>query len=168
MKAILLTILLSLSIFASEQPKEFLEETSKYAIKIGSGDTKTVYMFIDPKCKHSKKILKKIMDSKSILSHNTYYIFLYELERLESIDLIYYIYQSEEQKVTLLEVMIDEEIVDLDEFEVTKKTKNDIGLISKVAKKLDMTQRPYMISFEKNSKFCTVSEGKASCLNEFE
>lgn len=152
----------------SQEPKVMLESVREHAIKIGDGNAKVVYIFVDPMCKFSKKIIKTINDNKMLQLTNTYYIFLYRLPRLDSEKLIQYVYQSNDQKTTLLEVMVDEEVIDLDDFQVTDKTIRAIQTISDIAKKLDMTVRPYMISFEKDSKYCSVSQGIASCLEELE
>jgi len=123
-------------------------------------------MFIDPMCKFSKALMRKINENKMLQLTNTYYMFLYRLPRLDSDKLIQYIYQSDEQKSTLLDVIVDEEIIDFDDFIASDKTIKAIQAIAEVAKKLDMTVSPYLILFEKDSKYCRVSEGIASCLEE--
>ncbi|MFA5454357.1 MAG: hypothetical protein WC272_03455 [Sulfurimonas sp.] len=99
---------------------------------------------------------------------NTYYIFLYRLPRLESEKTMQYILESPNPKETLIEIMIDEEMVELKNFEAKESTVKALQEIATVAATLDMTQRPYMISFDRNSKYCRVSEGTASCLEELE
>lgn len=173
MKALMIVVFLWINTFAlehsmSDEPKVFLEQTSKYAIKIGNGNSKVTYLFVDPKCKYSKRLMTKINESKMLQLINTYYIFLYRLPRLDSEKLIHYIYQSDDPKSTLIDVMVYDDLVELEDFNATDKTKREIKIISDMAKKLDMTLRPYMISFEKDSAYCTVSEGTASCLEEFE
>ena len=174
MKLFYILLFLVFNLFAgetvpvSEKPRVMLEAISQHAIRIGTGDDKIVYMFVDPMCKFSKRLMKIIHKNKMLQLTNSYYIFLYRLPRLDSEKLIQYIYQSDDKKTILLDVMIDEEIIDLDDFKATKKTLKTIQTIADVAKKLDMTVRPYMISYEKDSKFCTVSEGEASCIEEFE
>jgi thioredoxin-related protein len=172
MKALMIVIFLWINTFALEQPmsdepKVFLEQTSKYAIKIGNGKSKLIYVFVDPKCKYSKRLMTKITENKMLQLTNTYYIYLYRLPRLDSKKLIYYIYQSDDPKSTLIDVMVYDDLVELEDFHATDKTKREVQIISDMAKKLDMTLRPYMISFEKDSEYCTVSEGSASCLEEF-
>ena len=174
MKFLYVLLLLCFNIFAeqtvleSEKPRIMLESISEHAIRIGSGDAKVVYLFVDPKCKYSRRIMKIIDNNKMLQLTNSYYIFLYKLPILDSKKLIQYIYQSKDQKTTILDVMVDEDITDLDEFEVTEKTLKAIQSIAKVANKLDIQVRPYIISFEKDSKFCKVSEGEASCLEELQ
>ena len=162
MKFLYILLLLCFNIFAeqtvleSEKPRIMLESISQHAIRIGSGDAKVVYLFVDPKCKYSRRLMKIIYDNKMLQLTNSYYIFLYRLQRLDSKKLIQYIYQSENKQSTLIDVMVDKEIIDLDEFKATKKTLKAIQSIAEVAKKLDIEVRPYLISFEKDSKYCKV------------
>jgi hypothetical protein len=79
-----------------------------------------------------------------------------------------YIYESNNQKQALVDIMVEEEIVDLENFKAKESTFQALKEIADIAKTLDMTQRPYMISFDKGSKYCRVSEGTASCLEELE
>jgi hypothetical protein len=79
-----------------------------------------------------------------------------------------YILESANPKQTIVEIMVDEEIVDVENFEAKESTIKALQEIADVASTLDMTQRPYMISFDKESAYCRVSEGTASCLEEFE
>lgn len=151
---------------AAKEPRAMLESISEYAIHIGTGKSKTVYLFVDPLCKFSKEIVTKISENKMLQLTDSYYVFLYRLPKLDSEKLIQYIYQSDDQKSALLDIMVEGEIVDFDNFKADDKTLNTIGKIAKVAKKLDMKLRPYMISFEKDSQYCRVSEGSASCLEE--
>ena len=61
MKLIIL-ILLSVNILALEstQPKALLDSISKYAVRIGSGEVNSYYVFVDPMCPHSKKLIKHL------------------------------------------------------------------------------------------------------------
>ncbi|MDQ1264145.1 MAG: hypothetical protein QG559_1146 [Campylobacterota bacterium] len=170
-------IMLFLSIFTlfalepipiARKPKADLEAISKYAINFGSGKNSDIYVFIDPLCKYSRELIKKINSNKMLQLTNTYHILLYRLPRLDSQKMMEYILESKDPKETLISIMIDEEIVDLNNFEAKEKTKEILNGISKVAQTLDMTQRPYMISFEKDSPYCRVSEGTAACLEELE
>lgn len=162
------TLLGSESVPASQKPKAMIESISKHAIKFGSGDNSAVYVFLDPLCKYSRELMKKIDANKMLQLTNSYYIFLYRLPRLDSEKTMQYIYQSANQKQALTEIMIDEDIIDLKDFKAKESTKKALQEIAEVAKTLDMTQRPYMISFDKGSKYCRVSEGTASCLEELE
>ncbi len=152
----------------SQKPKADLESVAKHAIKFGTGNASDVYVFIDPLCKYSRELMKKIEANKMLQLSNTYYIFLYRLPRLESEKIMQYILESADPKATLIEIMIDEETVELKNFEAKESTVKALQEIASVAATLDMTQRPYMISFDKDSKYCRVSEGTASCLEELE
>ncbi|WP_310442357.1 hypothetical protein [Sulfurimonas sp.] len=99
---------------------------------------------------------------------NRYYIFLYRLPRLDSEKTMQYILESTDPKATLIEIMIEEDILELVDFKAKESTLKALREIADVASTLDMTQRPYMISFDKDSKYCRVSEGTASCLEELE
>ncbi len=174
MRNLYIILLLAFNLFAaetipdSEKPRIMLEEISKHAIRIGDGNNKKVYVFVDPMCKYSKRIIKIISTNKMLHLLNSYYIFLYRLDKFDSEKLIQYIYQSEERKTTLLDVMVDGEIIDLDDFEASAETIKIVQEISNVSRQLNIKLRPYMISFEKDSKYCVVSEGEASCIEEFE
>jgi hypothetical protein len=167
-------LILSLALFGAEivpksqKPKADLEAISKHAIKFGTGNASDVYVFVDPLCSYSRSLMKKIEENKMLQLSNTYYIFLYRLPRLDSEKTMQYILESPNQKETLTLIMVDEEIVDVEDFKAKKSTIKALQEIAKVAATLDMTQRPYMISFDKDSTFCRVSEGTASCLEEFE
>lgn len=152
----------------SQKPKAALESISKHAIKFGSGEESEVYVFVDPLCPYSRNLIKKIDEDRMLQLSNTYYIFLYRLPRLDSEKTMQYIYESSDPKETLIEIMVYEYEVDLSDFQARKTTIDALGEIAEVAATLDMTKRPYMISFEKGSKYCRVSEGEASCLEEFD
>ena len=173
MKILYIVLLLCFNIFAtqtdslSQKPRVMLESISKYAIRLGNGDAKVIYIFVDPMCKYSNRFITKINENEIIQQTNSYYIFLYKLPKYDSQKLIQYIYQSDEPKSTLLDVMVDEDIIDLDDFNANNKTITAIQKIAEVAEEFDMTLRPYIISFEKDSKYCNVSEGTLSCVEEF-
>jgi len=174
MKFLTLIFLLFINIFGAQliditqKPKAALETIEHHAIKFGTGETSKVYVFIDPLCQYSKALVKKIDENKMLQLTNSYYILLYRLPRLDSEQTMQYILEAKDPKETLREVMIDEEIIDVSNFHAKHETIKAIKEIAEVAATLDMTQRPYMISFEKDSKYCRVSEGSVSCLDEFE
>ena len=156
------------TVSVSQKPKAALESISKHAIKFGSGEESEVYVFVDPLCPYSRNLIKKIDEDRMLQLSNTYYIFLYRLPRLDSEKTMQYIYESSDPKETLIEIMVYEYEVDLSDFQARKTTIDALGEIAEVAATLNMTKRPYMISFEKGSKYCRVSEGEASCLEEFD
>lgn len=150
-----------------QKPKAMLESISHNAINIGTGKMSDVYVFLDPLCSSSRTLMKQIDANKLLQLSNTYHIFLYRLPRLDSEKTMQYIYQSDDPQKSLIEIMVDGDEVDLADFKANEKTLKMLVEVSEVAKKLDMKLRPYMISFDKDSKFCRVSEGTASCLEEF-
>lgn len=174
MKLIYIVLLLCFNIFAtqtdslSQKPRVMLESISKYAIRMGTGDEKVIYMFVDPMCKYSNRFITKISENEIVQQTNTYYIFLYRLQKFDSQKLIQFIYQSDEPESAVIDVMVDQDIIDLDDFVASDETITAIQEIAKVAKEFDMTLRPYIVSFEKDSKYCNVSEGIISCVEEFQ
>lgn len=174
MKLLYILLILSFSVFAAEKasfndkPQIMLESISKNAIRFGTGTSGNVYVFVDPLCKYSRALMTKINENKMLQLEKSYYIFLYKLPKLDSEKLIQYILQSTDSHFALVDVMINENVINLDNFKANEKTLKAVKEISEVAEKLDMKLRPYMISFDNDSKFCRVSEGYASCLDEFE
>ncbi|ABB44039.1 hypothetical protein Suden_0760 [Sulfurimonas denitrificans DSM 1251] len=174
MKFLTLIFLLFINIFGAEliditqKPKADLEAIEHHAIKFGSGEASKVYVFVDPLCEFSRALMKKIYENKMLQLSNSYYVFFYRLPILDSEYMMQYILESKDPKETLIEVMIDKEIVDVSGYKAKSQTIKAIKEIAEVAATLDMKQRPYMISFDKDSKFCRVSEGSVSCLEEFE
>jgi len=164
----LLTLFAAEIVPASQKPKADLEAIERHAIIFGTGEITKVYLFVDPLCSYSRTLMKKIEENKMLQLSNTYYIFLYRLQRLDSEKTMQYILESTNPKETLIEIMIDEEIVDVKDFKAKESTIKALNEIADVAATLDMTQRPYMISFDKDSAYCRVSEGTASCLEELE
>ena len=147
--------------------KKILDSISELSIKIGSGTSKVVNIFVDPKCKYSRKMITKITKSKMLQLTNTYNVFLYGLPRLKSEKLIAYILESKDRLSALKKVMVEKYIIYLENFNPKERTLRTIQKISNVGKELKMSKRPYLISFEKDSKYCYVSEGEASCIEEF-
>lgn len=174
MKYIIALFLLGVTLFGGQnipieqKPKAMLEAISHNAINIGTGNMSDVYVFLDPLCSASRALIKQINANKLLQISNTYHIFLYRLPRLDSEKTMQYIYQSDDPQKAIIEIMVDEDIVDFTNFKANEKTLKMLVEVSEVAKKLDMKFRPYMISFDKDSKYCRVSEGTASCLEEFE
>jgi len=174
MKFLTLIFLLFINIFGAQliditqKPKAALETIERHAIKFGTGEMSKVYVFVDPLCEFSRALMKKIYENKILQLSNSYYVLFYRLPILDSEHTIQYILESKDTKETLIEVMIDKEIIDVSNYEAKPQTIKAIKEIAEVAATLDMKQRPYMISFDKDSKYCRVSEGSVSCLDEFE
>ena len=99
---------------------------------------------------------------------NSYYIFLYRLPKFESDKLTQYIYQSDDTKTCLENVMVNNKEINFDDFELSGDKQKIIDQIAAVGKKLNMVHRPYMMVFEEGSHYCRVSEGSAPCMEEFD
>lgn len=113
------------------------------AIQYGTGDIKA-YVFVDPKCPHSKDFLSMIHDNKKMQGIYHYYIFFYELKRFHSHALIGTIYTSSSPLQQTLEVMVGgKEIEELKSF--PQKIDEQIGAIERVAEAIGVNKRPYLI-----------------------
>ncbi|QSZ42209.1 hypothetical protein GJV85_08815 [Sulfurimonas aquatica] len=177
MKKLFLLFLLSLNIFAleklnindsslSDDSQALLESISNYAIKVGNGSFCKTYIFIDPMCPYSQKYIQQITKNKKAQEVNSYYIFLYKLPKFNSNKLLQHIYQSSNPVETLKKVMIKHQDVNLDEVVIDADIQTKINSIASVASSLKITVRPYVMAFQKGSKYCTVSSGPAPCLEE--
>ena len=151
---------------ADEKPKDILKSISKHSIDIGTGKTNDVYIFVDPKCKYSKKLITKITKNKMLQLINTYHIYLYNLPRLKSEKLTHYIYNSKESKKVLTEVMVEGKEMDLSSYKTDENISEMIDQIREVAESFEIKKRPYMIVFESTTGYCRVSEGSATCVEE--
>jgi len=151
-----------------EEPQILLDSISQHAIRIGSGDLKKYYIFVDPMCPYSKNFIKLISQNKMQQIHTSYYVFLYRLPKFKSDKLIQYIYQCSDNKSALLDVMVKEKNTDLRQLQIDNNKVKIIDEISFIARKMNIKKRPYMIVFKEGSKYCDVSEGSAPCLEEFD
>jgi len=169
MKYFIIVLLLCISLFSNEndeeinKPRQMLESIEEHAIILGEGKAKNIYVFIDPICPFSHDYITKIMNNEDLLKKNSYYIFLYRLAVFKSDKLIAYIFESEDKLATLEEVVVYGDIVDLENLKASTKTLKALKKIADVGEYLEIINRPYIISFEKGSKYCKVSEGEASC-----
>lgn len=113
------------------------------AIQYGTGNIKA-YIFVDPKCPHSRDFLSMIQDNEKMRSIYRYYIFFYELKRLHSHDLIGTIYASSAPLQQTLEVMVGEkEIKEMKSF--PSKINERIETIENLAEEIGVNKRPYLI-----------------------
>lgn len=113
------------------------------ALQYGTGNIKA-YVFIDPKCPHSRDFLSMIYDSDKMRNIYRYYIFFYELKRLHSHDLIGTIYASQAPLQQTLRVMVEEkEIKEMKSF--SAKVDERIKSIDAVAEAIGVNKRPYLI-----------------------
>jgi hypothetical protein len=127
----------------TEQTISMMHSLEQYAIRYGNGPTK-VYVFVDPKCPHSRDFISMIDDSEKMKSSYSYYIFLYELKRMKSNKLIGTIYASPSPLQKMLEVMVlGHEIKEIVSFQPQVEEK--IGDIENIAQQLNVNKRPYLI-----------------------
>jgi len=157
MKFLLILILTVLFVFGDEpveHPKLPLQQSLPYlrsiehdAIVMGEGSIK-VYVFIDPNCPNSRNFISLIEENSKMRSKYTYFLFLYELKRFHSSNLIAKIYSSTNPLETLKRVMIHDE-PPLNESNPAVLDK--ISQIEKVAEKLDVYKRPYIIMVKRES-----------------
>ncbi|MFT5874966.1 MAG: hypothetical protein ACI8WT_003946 [Clostridium sp.] len=155
-KAILLIFFIVLNLYANEslsngkkhikwdfeKAYQEMKPLMDKAIVIGEG-TQKFYMFIDPLCKYSKKLLKMINKPKNLESKEyKYYIFLLRLPQFNSMPYIYYILESKNPKEELLNIMLKNKKVESyknkEESKIFYDTVNEIGI------KLDIYKRPYI------------------------
>jgi hypothetical protein len=115
----------------------------RYAMQYGEGDIKA-YVFVDPKCPHSRDFISMIHDNEKMRGIYHYYIFFYELKRFDSHKLIGTIYTSSTPLQKMLEVMVGgKEIEPLPL--LSASIEEEIGDIESVAFKLGINKRPYLI-----------------------
>lgn len=150
MKTLLFMILLSLNLLAAQIEQSLLNTISQYAIQIGNGNANNRHVFVDPECPFSREYIQKITEMEDLDKDNSYYIYLYRLPKLDSDELIQYIYQSKDRIRTLKDIMVDEEDLEEDvlfNFEVTEETLAIINEVASVAKKLKVNRRPQIFTF---------------------
>lgn len=140
-------ILLSAECTAKElstpQIVSMIQPIESLAMQYGTGDIKA-YVFIDPKCPHSRDFLSMIHDNEKMRSIYRYYIFFYELKRLHSHDLIRTIYTSSSPLRQTLEVMVGGK--EIDELKsCPQKITEQISEIEYVAEAIGVNKRPYLI-----------------------
>ena len=152
----------------SSETRTLLESIKRYGIKMGSGEKSTNFIFVDPMCPFSRKYITLLSTNKSVLDKNTYYIFLHKLPKYDSDALTQYIHESKNPLETLTKIMVENEEVTPKTCDLSKKELEKKSTISSVAKKLNIEIRPYIMEFEKGSKYCLVSSGSAPCMEEYD
>ncbi len=110
------------------------------AIVLGSGK-KFLYVFIDPLCKHSRKFITMVSKNPNMLSKYKYHLFLYSIPRMKSTDVVSAVYISPNPVETLLEIMVEDEVVYDKGNEIINAKVNRIDT---VAKEIDVYKRPYI------------------------
>lgn len=146
-------LLLCLSLFLSsesmakdlttQQMMALIRPIEPLAMQYGTGNVKA-YVFVDPKCPHSRDFISMIYESDKMRSIYHYYIFFYELKRFQSHDLIGTIYSSSSPLQKMLGVMVGgKEMEERESF--SAKVENRINAIETVAETIGVNKRPYLI-----------------------
>jgi hypothetical protein len=131
-----------------EETNELLEEIKDYAIILGEGE-KEVHSFIDPKCSMSQRYLQYLFKrEKQMFGRYKIYLYLYELKRKNSKNIIRNIFDSEYPNILLKAFMVsklsgleylEEELDDPD-------IDSQIEAIEEVAREIGVYKRPYIIT----------------------
>ncbi|CAA6814848.1 MAG: Unknown protein [uncultured Sulfurovum sp.] len=147
---ILFLCLIGVVLHANEQPKpkkltyevsaSLLKGLDSDAIVLGSGE-KILYVFIDPLCPHSRKFVTMVSKNPVMLSKYQYRFLLYSIPRLKSTDVVSAIYVSKNPIESLLQVMIDKNIV---HDKGNEKTKAKAARIVDVGETIGVSKRPYI------------------------
>lgn len=144
---VLLLILSVVDSFAAElsttRMVSMIRPLERYAMQYGEGDIKA-YVFVDPKCPHSRDFISMIHDNEKMRGIYRYYIFFYELKRFNSYKLIGTIYASSSPLQKMLEVMVGGKEIEL-LTSLSPQIEEEIGNIESVAVELNINKRPYLI-----------------------
>jgi len=130
-------------------PKEtikLLETIKSEAIVFGNGK-REIHSFIDPLCSMSRKYLKFLFkNQKRMFKKYRIHLYLYELKRKNSKNIIRNIYDSEEYAGLMLkEIMLNN--AKIDSYEINDDFIEDkIEKIEEVAKKIGVFKRPFIIA----------------------
>ena len=121
----------------------FIRPIEPLAMQFGTGSIKA-YVFVDPKCPHSRDFLSMIYDNDKMRNTYHYFIFFYELKRFHSHDLIGTIYTSSSPLQKALGVMVEgKEMEEVKSF--SAKVEERIDSIESVAEAIGVNKRPYLI-----------------------
>jgi hypothetical protein len=127
---------------------ELLENIKDYAIVLGEGK-KEIHSFIDPKCSMSQRYLQYLYKRKGkMFKRYKIYLYLYELKRKKSRNIIRNIFDSEYPNILLKAFMVshlsgleylEEDIYDSD-------IESQVEAIEEVAREIGVYKRPYIIT----------------------
>lgn len=145
----IVTTQINASEYTNNQKLALLQPIEHHAMIYGDGDRK-VYVFVDPKCPHSRDFITMINESSKMRSSYRYYIFFYELKRFHSHDLIAAIYASPSPLQRTLEVMVGDKEIPTD-IRIDPKIDAKIDDIARVADTIDISKRPYLIIMKENN-----------------
>ena len=121
---------------------EVVESIKSTAIVFGESD-KEIHTFIDPYCSMSQRYLNFIYKKKKVMFKKyKIYLYLYELPRKKSNDIIKTILSSDYPKIMLKQVMIEQEDVDLEDDGDAEEIMEEI---SEAAEKIGVFKRPYIL-----------------------
>ena len=126
-----------------------IQPIEQHAIIYGEGERK-VYVFVDPKCPHSRDFITMINENAKMRSMYRYYIFFYELKRFHSHNLIAAIYASSSPLQRTLEVMVGAKVISTD-LRNEPKIEAKIDDIASVANAIGISKRPYLIILKENN-----------------
>ncbi len=133
----------------NKQKIALLQPIEQHAMIYGEGERK-VYVFVDPKCPHSRDFMSMINENAKMRSMYRYYIFFYELKRFNSHDLIKTIYTSAAPLQRTLEVMVGAKELPI-ESRNELKIEAKIDDIARVADMIGVSKRPYLIITKENN-----------------
>lgn len=144
----IITVYANAAEYTNKQKSALLLPIEKHAIIYGEGERK-VYVFVDPKCPHSRDFITMINENEKMRTIYRYYIFLYELKRFQSHDLIAAIYASTNPLHRILEVMVGAKEIPMDS-RSDLKIETKIDDIARVADTIGISKRPYLIIMKEN------------------
>lgn len=135
--------------YTNQQKLAFIQPIEKHAMIYGEG-SKKVYLFVDPKCPHSRDFMEMIHDNAKMRTMYQYHIFFYELKRFDTHTLIATIYGSPAPLQKTLEVMVGAKEIPI-EPKIDPRIEAKIQEISNVATTIGVSKRPYLIIMKENN-----------------
>lgn len=128
---------------------QMIEPLLDEAISIGHGD-RTITAFVDPMCPHSKNYIDMISSSKHLHEMYSYKIYLKKLDKfnkpeadLKSEDLIAKIYQADNPKEAMMQIMVENN--NKIKFNPNKDVSEKINTISELGDNVQADRRPYLV-----------------------
>jgi len=129
-------------LLSPEATLQVIDSIKGTAIVFGEGD-KEIHTFIDPYCSMSQRYLSFIFKKKKVMFKKyKIYLYLYELPRKKSKEIIKTILSSEYKKIMLKQVMLDKANVDLED---NGDVDEIIEEINEAAEKIGVYKRPYIL-----------------------
>lgn len=129
---------------SSEVAINLLENIKDYAIVLGYGEQE-VHTFIDPLCLMSQRYLKLLYKrKKKIFAQYTIYLYLHEIKSKKSKKHILNIINAKSSENMLRAIMLHEESYILKD-RIDQKNKNIFNDIARVANKIGVNKRPFIM-----------------------